>query len=122
MKLPEKIPSELQESILVSVHNCKCDDCKSLLMNHYARFVDHFNNKPVDWKPVSEKPEFNCDVWLWDGKTVYKGQYINNAFIAQRYGIGAIADDATDDVNPYLFDFDEPTHWTHAYIPEPPKE
>ncbi len=115
MKLPEEMPLELNSKILSVVHGCECEDCHSLLTAHYKLIAYYFNNLPVDWRPVSEKPEKDSDVWLWDGKQVIKGTSI---LFPQEYGLSTYP--GYEDI--CIDDNFEPTRWAYCNIPEPPKE
>ena len=79
----------------------------------------------VDWRPVSEKPFQSMNVWLWDGHRVYLGKFINDKFYPQSYALCVVSDGSSFDNSSYQIEDDDkysPTHWTYAYLPEPPKE
>lgn len=107
MQLPEEMPLELNSKILSVVHGCECEDCHSLLTAHYKMIAYYFNNLPVDWRPVSEKPEDEGQiVWVTDGDFVEIASYSSTGFLAS-----------------ILLDSNI-THWAYveSETPEPPKE
>lgn len=98
MELPEEMPNELK-----SIFN-KWQINHSLFIGIYNDIKNYFNNQPTVWNPVSENPKHLSTLWVWDGLGIYSAIFFHNKFMSNE----------VENIRP--------THWTYAYVPQPPKK
>lgn len=115
MKLPEEMPEELKTAIHEqTIKYGKLNFLGGLppLDVIYKVFKDCLDKQQALYlrlRSIHELPDHDCKVWLWNGK-----EYILDTFVY--CGTGRFEEGY------FLRANKKHTHWTYAYLPEPPKE